>query len=118
MTETAHTDTPQLENPQLTAPPAGTPQSPSEPPPLQRSRTDLLVGGVAAGLARHTGIDALLWRLGFVALVFAGGAGFFLYLALWLLMPAAPATPEDRTNVLDGWVERLRQVVVRRPAQR
>ena len=114
MTETAHTATPYTEIPQLTAPTTGTPQGPSARPPLLRSRTDLLVGGVAAGLARHTGVDALLWRLGFVALVFAGGAGFFLYLALWLLVPAAPATPEDRTNVLDGWVERIRAPFTRR----
>ena len=108
MTETAHTATPSTEIPQLTAPTTGM------RPPLLRSRTDLLVGGVAAGLARHTGVDALLWRLGFVALVFAGGSGFFLYLALWLLVPAGPATPEDRTNVLDGWVERIRAPFTRR----
>ncbi|WP_222192431.1 PspC domain-containing protein [Modestobacter italicus] len=116
MTETVHTQTPQTETPQLQAPPAGTPHDTSGRPPLQRDRTDLLVGGVAAGLARHTGIDALLWRLGFVALVFAGGAGFFLYLALWLLMPTAPARPDDRTTLLDGWVERLRAPFTRRRA--
>lgn len=110
MTETVQTQTPQTETPQLQA---GTPYRAAGRPPLLRDRTDLLVGGVAAGLARHTGIDALLWRLGFVALVFAGGAGFFLYLALWLLMPTAPATPQDRTNLLDGWVERLRGTVTR-----
>ncbi|GAA4756688.1 hypothetical protein GCM10023328_45560 [Modestobacter marinus] len=84
-------------------------------PPLQRSRTDLYLGGVCAGLARHTGIDALLWRVGFAALVLAGGSGVALYLVLWLLVPAAPAGPTDRTNVLDEWVERLRARFTRRP---
>jgi len=33
-------------------------------------------------------VDALLWRVGFVALAMAGGAGIAVYLLLWLLMPA------------------------------
>ncbi|MGY1855048.1 PspC domain-containing protein [Modestobacter sp. SYSU DS0290] len=114
MTETAPTATPQTEIPQFQAPHTESPQGPADRPPLRRNRSRLMVGGVAAGLAEHTGIDALLWRIGFVALVFAGGAGFWLYLALWLLMPTAPAGPDDRTNVLDEWVGRLRRVVVRR----
>ncbi|MGY1840019.1 MULTISPECIES: PspC domain-containing protein [unclassified Modestobacter] len=108
MTETVHTETQHTESPHTENQHTDTPQDPSARPPLQRSRTDLMLGGVAAGLARHTGVDALLWRLGFVGLVFAGGAGVFLYLALWLLMPAAPTAPGDRTNVLDEWVERVR----------
>ncbi len=77
-------------------------------PPLQRSRTDMMLGGVSGGLAEHTGVDALLWRVAFVALTLAGGAGIPVYLLLWVLMPPAPAGPADRTNVLDEWVERLR----------
>ncbi|WP_369140666.1 PspC domain-containing protein [Modestobacter versicolor] len=95
-----------------------TPQAPTTAgrPPLQRSRTDLLLGGVSGGLAAHTGIDTLLWRVGFAALTLAGGAGVALYLVLWVLMPAAPAGPADRTNLLDEWVERLRARFVTRPA--
>jgi phage shock protein PspC (stress-responsive transcriptional regulator) len=59
-------------------------------PPLRRSRTDKVIGGVSGGLAEYTGVDALLWRVGFIALVFAGGTGFVVYLLLWLLMPAKP----------------------------
>ena len=44
---------------------------------------------------RYSGIDPLLWRVGFVALAFAGGTGILVYLLLWLLMPAAPAWPAD-----------------------
>ena len=77
-------------------------------PPLQRSRTDMMLGGVSGGRAEHTGVDALLWRVAFVALTLAGGAGIPVYLLLWVLMPPAPAGPADRTNVLDEWVERLR----------
>ena len=57
-------------------------------PQLRRSRSDKVIGGVGGGLAEYSGIDALLWRVGFVALALAGGTGVFVYLLLWLLMPA------------------------------
>ncbi len=68
-------------------------------PQLRRSRSDKVIGGVGGGLAEYSGIDALLWRVGFVALALAGGTGVLVYLLLWLLMPAdaarvdAPAVP-------------------------
>jgi phage shock protein PspC (stress-responsive transcriptional regulator) len=73
--------------------PAWQPPPPYGPPArgqLRRSRTDKILGGVNGGLADYTGIDALLWRVGFVALTLAGGAGIVVYLLLWLLMPAGP----------------------------
>ena len=76
-------------------PPAGQPPPPPAEPPartqLRRSRTDKILGGVNGGLAEYSGIDPLLWRVGFVALAFAGGTGILVYLLLWLLMPAGPA---------------------------
>lgn len=60
---------------------------------LRRSRSDKVIGGVAGGLAEYSGIDALLWRVGFVALAFAGGTGVLVYLLLWLLMPAGDSGP-------------------------
>ena len=68
------------------APPPGPPVR----PPLRRSRSDKVIGGVAGGLADYSGIDALLWRVGLVALALAG-PGVPVYLLLWLLMPAGPA---------------------------
>lgn len=59
-------------------------------PPLRRSRTDKILGGVNGGLAEYTGIDALLWRVGFVALTLAAGTGVIVYLLLWVLMPSGP----------------------------
>jgi phage shock protein PspC (stress-responsive transcriptional regulator) len=76
-------------------PPAWAPPPPPPGPPvrpqLRRSRTDKILGGVSGGLAEYSGIDALLWRVGFVALTLAGGTGVIVYLLLWLLMPADPA---------------------------
>jgi phage shock protein PspC (stress-responsive transcriptional regulator) len=75
-------------------PPAWQPPPPPPGPPvrpqLRRSRTDKMIGGVAGGLAEYSGVDPLLWRVGFVALTFAGGSGILVYLLLWLLMPAGP----------------------------
>jgi phage shock protein PspC (stress-responsive transcriptional regulator) len=59
-------------------------------PQLRRSGTDRIIGGVCGGLADYSRIDPLLWRVGFVALAFAGGSGVLVYLLLWLLMPAGP----------------------------
>ncbi|MCW2676283.1 MAG: pspC [Modestobacter sp.] len=67
------------------------PSGPTARPQLRRSRTDKVLGGVAGGLAEYTGVDALLWRVGAIALTFAGGSGIIIYVLLWLLMPPAPA---------------------------
>ena len=64
---------------------------PYQRPPLQRSRTNKVIGGVSGGLGEYTGIDPLLWRVGFVAVTLAWGVGLIIYPLLWLLMPAGPA---------------------------
>lgn len=64
-----------------------------EPRKLVRSRTDRVVGGVAAGVAKYFNIDPVIVRVVFVALTFLGGAGILLYLAALLLVP------DDRGHV-------------------
>jgi phage shock protein C len=67
---------------------------------LTRPRDDRVLGGVAAGLARHLGVDAVVIRLLFLVLAFAGGAGVLAYLVGWILIPPAaevgdtPGVPE------------------------
>jgi len=80
---------PPLDPPSWAPPPS--PPGPPARPQLRRSRTDKILGGVSGGLAEYSGIDALLWRVGFVALALAGGTGVIVYLLLWLLMPADPS---------------------------
>lgn len=63
---------------------------PAARPQLRRSGTDRMAGGVCGGLAEYSGIDTLLWRVGFVGLTVAGGAGILVYLLLWVLIPSAP----------------------------
>jgi phage shock protein PspC (stress-responsive transcriptional regulator) len=65
---------------------AGSPPAPTRPR-LVRSKRDRKIAGVAGGIAEHLNIDPLLVRIGFVVSVFAGGLGFVLYLAGWLLIP-------------------------------
>jgi len=49
-----------------------------------RSRDDRFIGGVCGGLGRYFNVDPVLFRIGAVALAFAGGVAFFVYAALWL----------------------------------
>ncbi|MGZ4495316.1 MAG: ATP-binding protein [Nocardioides sp.] len=55
-----------------------------------RSTDDRLVGGVAAGLARHLAVDVMLVRVAFVVLATMGGFGLVLYAGLWLVLPSDP----------------------------
>ena len=54
---------------------------------LRRSLDDRMLAGVAGGLARYFGVDAVIVRIAFVVLTFVGGAGIPLYLAGLLLIP-------------------------------
>ncbi len=57
-------------------------------PPLRRTHDRRVVGGVAAGLARHLDIDPLIVRVAFVVLALFGGVGTLAYALVWLLLPA------------------------------
>ena len=59
--------------------------------PLRRSREDRLAGGVAAGLAARTGLDATVVRTGFVVATVFGLIGAAAYVLAWLLIPAEGA---------------------------
>jgi phage shock protein C len=80
-------------------------------PPLRRSTTDKMLGGVCGGLAEHTGIDSLVWRAGFVAVTLAGGAGVLVYLLLWVLMPPGPRADEEQPGRLDRLAEQAHEKV-------
>jgi phage shock protein PspC (stress-responsive transcriptional regulator) len=90
------------------------PPRPIQPPlrpELRRSGSDKLAGGVCGGLAEYSGIDSLLWRVGFVGLTVAGGAGVLVYLLLWVLMPPAPAAPDEPVSALEQLARRLHDAV-------
>jgi phage shock protein PspC (stress-responsive transcriptional regulator) len=95
---------PQEELPQDdTPPPAAAAPPAAEPRRLTRSSSDKVLGGVAGGLGRYFDIDPIIFRIGFVVLALAGGAGFLAYAAAWLFVPADPApggAPVGRNRVL------------------
>ena len=63
---------------------------------LYRSRTDTILGGVAAGLATYLNSDPALVRIAWAILVpLTGGAAFLAYIIAWVVVPEEP----------EGWVD-------------
>jgi phage shock protein C len=61
---------------------------------LRRSRTDRMLGGVCAGVARYLGIDPVAARVLFVlAAIITGGALLIAYPVMWAVIPAEPVWP-------------------------
>lgn len=52
-----------------------------------RDTQEPIIGGVAAGLARHLGMPVLWVRAGFVLAALMGGLGIAFYAGLWLVLP-------------------------------
>jgi phage shock protein PspC (stress-responsive transcriptional regulator) len=80
-------------------------QETTTPPPgassvrrLTRRRDNKMIAGVCSGLADYTGLDPIIFRIIFVALVFAGASGILLYGLAWLFVPEAGS---DRTHGRD-----------------
>ena len=90
-------------------PPAAT--GPTMRPRLRRSASDRMIGGVCGGLADYSGIDSVLWRVGFVALTLAGGSGILVYLILWVLTPSDPLPADTTPSPLERVVERLHRAL-------
>ncbi len=67
---------------------------------LTRSRSDVMIGGVCAGLGKYFKIDATLVRLIFVLLTLAGGSGILIYFILWIVIPREDMT--DAQSSLDS----------------
>lgn len=61
---------------------------------LYRSRDNVMLAGVCAGLAEYFDHDPTLWRLGFALFMVVTGfmPGILLYIIAWIVMPIAPET--------------------------
>ncbi len=58
---------------------------------LYRSRTDTVIGGVAAGLANYMNTDPALVRVGWVVVaLITNGVGLIAYLVAWVAIPEEP----------------------------
>jgi len=62
---------------------------PSLKAPLRRSRSDRIIAGVVAGLARYFGIDPTLARVLYVvgSILSAAFPGILVYVLLWVIVP-------------------------------
>lgn len=56
------------------------------------------LGGVCSGLAAYFDIDVTLVRILFLACLFAGGFGFWLYIIIWIVAPKA-LTPAQKCEL-------------------
>ncbi|MDR0714052.1 MAG: PspC domain-containing protein [Bacteroidales bacterium] len=67
------------------------------PPPvkqLRRQYSGKLIAGVCTGLGEYLDMDTVIVRILFILAFFLGTVGFWIYLALWLIMPEAPRTAQ------------------------
>ena len=74
---------------------------------LYRSRTDSILGGVAAGLADYVNADPALVRIAWAILVVVtGGAALLAYIVAWVVVPEEPeaAAAEPETDPVTGEV--------------
>ena len=61
---------------------------------LFRNPENSHIAGIAAGIGTYLSIDPIFIRIAFLLLIFTGGAGIILYIALWILIPIASSTSD------------------------
>jgi phage shock protein PspC (stress-responsive transcriptional regulator) len=61
---------------------------------LFREQEGQVIGGVAGGLAQYLSLDVVIVRLILIGLIFLGGSGLLIYIALWLAAPIAKSTTD------------------------
>ncbi len=72
-----------------------------------RNGDDVMLAGVASGLAAYIGVDTVWVRLVFALSIFVGGFGVALYIILWLIVPEAKTETEkmqmrgERVNLVN-----------------
>src|SRR5260221_4871786 len=70
-----------------------------DPRRLYRASNDKILGGVCAGLANYLRLDPAIVRIIFVLITFGWGAGFLLYIILWIVLPTRPLTVNVRKRL-------------------
>lgn len=58
--------------------------------PLRRSQSDRVLAGVCGGIARHFSCDSSVVRLVTLLMIIFGGLSIWIYIILWLVIPADP----------------------------
>src|SRR6056297_1703068 len=57
---------------------------------LYRSRDDQVIAGVCSGLGHYLDVDPVIIRLIWAATILLAGAGVFLYIVAWIIIPEQP----------------------------
>lgn len=65
---------------------------------LRRNKIDGVLGGVCAGIADYTGIDAIWVRLVWLAAVLFFGFPLIVYFVMWLIVPSDNRAPYHRAE--------------------
>ena len=65
---------------------------------LYKSRVDVKIDGVCAGVAQYLSIDVTLVRIIWIIAALSGGVGVWAYLACALLMPREPFIDANISN--------------------
>jgi phage shock protein PspC (stress-responsive transcriptional regulator) len=72
---------------------------------MTRRMDDRVIAGVGSGLGAYFNVDPVIFRVGFVALTFAGGVGLIIYLLCWILLPPAYGPQPGAAHAPQGqWV--------------
>jgi len=58
-----------------------------------------MIAGVCSGLANYLSVDVTIIRLVFVLLLFTMTGGFWIYIALWIIVPIEPSAQSDSVDV-------------------
>lgn len=61
---------------------------------LYRNSDDTVIGGVCSGLAAYFDVDVIIFRIIAIVALFCGTAGFWVYVVLWIAVPAARTAAE------------------------
>jgi phage shock protein C len=70
---------------------------------LYRSRTETVLGGVAAGLANYLNADPALVRIAWAILVpITSGAAFLAYIVAWIVIPEEPVAAGAVGDAVEG----------------
>ena len=65
---------------------------------LYKSRTDVKISGVCAGIAEYFKIDPTIVRLATGISILFGGAGILAYIVCAVVMPQAPENHQDNAE--------------------
>lgn len=77
---------------------------------LYRNKDDSILGGVCSGMAAYCDMDVVLFRVLAIVALICGSVGFWVYLILWIAVPAAnTATEKCEMRGLPVTAENLRR---------